>query len=343
MYNTYVNPVRRGQPMNVLWLALITGLTTGGVSCLAVQGGLLASAVSQKPKSESKLPYVGMFLVAKVVAYTLLGFVLGALGSAFTISPQVQGWMQIFAGLYMLVTAANLLNIHPIFRHFVIQPPKFAMRYVRKQSKVSSYFAPATLGALTVLIPCGITQGMMLLAVASGNALMGALIMLAFTIGTSPVFAILGMTASKLMEKKTFLYIASFAILVLGLLSINTGQILRGSVHTFGNYLSVIKGQEDNGMVAGVNAQGIQEVTINVSQHGYETSSDTLKANVPVKLKLVTKDTYSCAIAFTIPKLGITKNLKPTGEDYLEFTPTQKGRLTYSCSMGMYSGSFKII
>ena len=94
-------------------LLFITGLTTGGVSCLAVQGGLLASAITQKPKDESRLPYVGMFLAAKIIAYTLLGFALGALGSALTITPQFQGWMQIFAGLYMLITAANLLFLSP--------------------------------------------------------------------------------------------------------------------------------------------------------------------------------------------------------------------------------------
>src|SRR3989344_5081101 len=188
--------------MNTIWLAFITGLTTGGISCLAVQGGLLASSISQKTENQSNTSLVGMFLAAKIGAYTVLGFGLGALGSALTITPQFQGWMQIFAGLYMLVTAANLLNLHPIFRYFVIQPPKFAMRYVRKQTKAASLFTPAVLGALTVLIPCGITQGMMVLAVASGSAFMGAGILLAFTLGTSPVFGVLGLSASKLMEKK---------------------------------------------------------------------------------------------------------------------------------------------
>src|SRR3990167_460453 len=106
--------------MNPIILAFVTGLTTGGISCIAVQGGLLASAISQKKESQTNLSMVGMFLGAKVVTYTVLGFALGALGSALTISPQFQGWMQIFAGLYMLATAANLLKIHPIFRHFVI-------------------------------------------------------------------------------------------------------------------------------------------------------------------------------------------------------------------------------
>lgn len=86
------------------WLIFLTGLTTGGLSCLAVQGGLLATAIGATSKHEvvvpptkkhrkSKQPRqaihidpqeawpVVYFLVAKLMAYTLLGALLGALGS----------------------------------------------------------------------------------------------------------------------------------------------------------------------------------------------------------------------------------------------------------------------
>ena len=92
------------------------------------------------------------FLAAKVVAYTLFGFGLGYLGASLNISPRLQGWLQIFIGFFLLVTAARLLNIHPIFRYFVITPPKFIFKFLRKQSQA------VILGALTILIPCGVTQ-----------------------------------------------------------------------------------------------------------------------------------------------------------------------------------------
>ncbi len=328
--------------MNSLWLAFLTGLTTGGVSCLAVQGGLLASAVSQKRPDQSSKALVGMFLIAKIIAYGILGLLLGALGSALTITPTVQGWMQIVAGVYMLITAANLLNVHPIFKKFVLRPPKAFYKLARNKSKTGEYFAPAMLGALTVLIPCGITQGMMVLAVASGSAFWAAGIMLAFTLGTTPIFGVLGLSASKLMNRKAFLYIASFVILILGLVSINSGQTLRGSIHTFENYLSVVKPSELSGQVAN-EVNGKQQAFIEVSYDGYKSDVSTLKAGVPVELTLKTNEVYSCAIAFTIPKLGIRKTLKPTGSETISFTPTQKGRLVYTCSMGMYSGYFDVI
>lgn len=80
--------------------------------------------------------------------------------------------MQVFVAIFMIGTALNILNVHPIFRYFVIQPPKFLTRLVRNQSKSKSLFAPTLLGAFTVLIPCGTTQAMMALAIGYGNPFM---------------------------------------------------------------------------------------------------------------------------------------------------------------------------
>ena len=69
----------------------ITGLFAGGLTCLAVQGGLLASSIAQqeenKLEGEAKrfghlLPIVS-FLVTRLVAYTILGFFLGSIGTVF--------------------------------------------------------------------------------------------------------------------------------------------------------------------------------------------------------------------------------------------------------------------
>src|SRR5688572_7227148 len=98
-------------------IAFITGLTTGGLSCLAVQGGLLASSLahqieqdyleqSVQPKKRGKmnqpqpsrqsiaLPIL-LFLASKLAAYTLLGALLGWLGSYLTLSPTTRAMLLI--------------------------------------------------------------------------------------------------------------------------------------------------------------------------------------------------------------------------------------------------------
>lgn len=174
-----------------LGLIFITGLTTGGLTCLAVQGGLLMTALSQHQVTDEKLTLtdaslpVSAFLIAKLIAYAILGFLLGGLGNAFRITPTVQGIMQVVAGLFMIITAFSLLDVHPIFRYFQIKPPKFITKRIRAQAKSGDIFAPAILGAMTVFIPCGTTQAMMILAISSASALDGALIMTAFILGTT--------------------------------------------------------------------------------------------------------------------------------------------------------------
>ena len=126
-----------------LWVIFLTGLTVGGLTCLAVQGGLLASVIAAKEEEEIEkgvnrrntvFPTLA-FLSTKLIAYTVLGFILGGFGGALGISPTVQIIMQFVAGLYMIAVALNLLNIHPIFRYVVIQPPRFLTRMVKNQSK----------------------------------------------------------------------------------------------------------------------------------------------------------------------------------------------------------------
>lgn len=330
--------------MNQVWLALITGVTTGGISCFAVQGGLLASSLTNQEKGNQKKA-VAVFVVAKIVAYTILGALLGLVGSSLVISPKMQGWMQIIAGVVMLVAVGKLLNLHPIFQKLTFTAPKFMYRILRNKSKDGGLISSAVLGLLTFLIPCGVTQSMMVLSVASGSVFYGALILFAFTLGTTPVFFGLGIASSEILKRPALKYIAATTIFILAILSFNTGQVLRGSVHTLQNYWSVItdsKKSNDPSTLATTN-NGYQEAEIVVTTGGYKSNVKTLKAGVPVKLKVRTEDTFGCARAFTIPAYNIQEFLPETGEIEVEFTPTKTGRLTYTCSMGMYSGVFDVI
>ena len=87
------------------------------------------------------------------------------------LTPLMRAFLQIAIRIFMVGTALRLLNVHPFFRHFAIEPPKAVTRYIRRKTKNSNdnWLAPTFLGALTVLIPCGITQAMMALAIASGQ------------------------------------------------------------------------------------------------------------------------------------------------------------------------------
>ncbi len=335
----------------------LTGLITGGLTCMAVQGGLLAATIAQREENRLKekatkgaaLPILS-FLGAKLVAYTVLGLLLGLLGSAFQLSLEVRTILQFVVAIFMIGTALNILNVHPIFRYFVIQPPRFLTRLVRKQSKSNDIFAPATLGAFTVFIPCGTTQAMMALAIASGKPIYGAAILFSFILGTSPIFFVLGYFATKLGDTlhQKFMRFAAFAIVLLALWNVNTAIVLSGSNLTFGNMFktaycvfAICSPINTSSQTAGT-AQ--QAATIAITANGYNPDQLTIPAGKQVTIHLTNTDGQGCQQSFTIPSLQVQK-VVPVGQsgDITFTAPSQIGDLPFMCGMGMFKGTMHVI
>lgn len=342
-----------------LWTVFLTGLFTGGLTCLAVQGGLLASTIAQREGNRLfgqiknpgyALPII-FFLLAKLMAYTFLGFLLGWIGSLFTFSIQAQIILQASVALFMIGTALALLNVHPIFRYFIIQPPKFLFRLVRRESKSKDFFAPAVLGAFTVFVPCGTTQAMMALAIASGSPILGATILFVFVVGTSPLFFILGYFASRIggFLQAKFVKIAAGVVILMAIFNLNNTVALAGSPYTLETILGRVQCTISFcGSVAGATdtilTEDFDNPTITIGSGGYSPKNIVLKAGSHVKLKLTNIGGGGCAQAFTIPRLGIQKIVPNGMSDSVEFdVPNEKGTLAFMCSMGMYRGEFQII
>lgn len=341
------------QNVNIVTIFL-TGLLTGGLTCMAVQGGLLAATLAQseeerlqeKAKGGNALPILA-FLTSKLAAYTLLGFLLGLLGSFFQLSIQLRVFLQIAVSIFMIGTALNILQVHPIFRYFVIQPPKFLTRIIRKQTKNTTLtqgnrlekdlVAPGILGAFTIFIPCGTTQAMMALAVAAGNPLLGAVVMFAFILGTSPVFFILGYFATKLGDifQEKFMKLAAIAIVLLALFNISNALTLSGVNITIG---------DDPQKTVQTKEPTVTKQTITIGAVAYTPNSFSVKSGSTVTIHLQNKDGASCIQAFTIPQLGIQK-VVPVGQssDVTFTVPDQPTKLKFMCSMGMYQGVINVI
>lgn len=339
-----------------LWAIFLTGLFVGGLSCMAVQGGLLAATIAQREEERLKniakkgaaFPIIA-FLIAKLGAYTLLGFLLGWLGSAFQLSLTIKTILNFAVVFFMIGTALNILNVHPIFRYFVIQPPKFLARLVRKQSKSKDAFAPVLLGAFTVFIPCGTTQAMMALAIASGKPLSGAAILFAFILGTSPLFFILGYLATRLGDSlhKKFMRFAAFAIILLAVFNLNNAIALTGSNFTLNNLFSgiscTLSGCGSN-VSSTTTAKVNNNTAVDITANGYNPDNLTVKAGSSVTIHLINTGGQGCTQAFTIPSLGIQKIVPMGSSDTIAFTaPTQPGDVPFMCSMGMYRGVMHVI
>ncbi|MFA6428477.1 MAG: sulfite exporter TauE/SafE family protein [Candidatus Buchananbacteria bacterium] len=335
------------------WLIFMTGLTTGGLTCLAIQGGLLISSISAQEQVNKqvnnlagprrKLVATTAFVLAKLIAYTVVGFLLGSLGSVLQLNGTVRASLQILIGVYMLAVALNLLSVHPIFRYVVIPPPRFLYRYLKNYSQQGAWFTPGLLGALTIFLPCATTQAMEVLALGSGSAVRGAAIMLWFILGTIPMFVILGWLITRLGEKKQkpFFKLAGAILIVLGLMTVNSGLILIGSPVTWQSVTQVFGKAiiSNNTEIQG----GKQVVTINIDNSGYNPGQVVVKKGVPVQLILKTKETYSCARSVVFSAFSKRAILLPNDEQVVEFTPDKVGDFSFSCSMGMYQGIIRVV
>lgn len=318
------------------------GLTAGGLGCLALQGGLLATAITARKEADQKdkndiLPTLS-FLISKLIVYALLGFILGFFGQTIFISDSLRIILQFGAGIYMIIVALSLLNVHPLFRHFIIQPPRFLTRLVKNQSKSADMFGPGILGAMTIFVPCGTTLAMEALAISSGSPFKGALILSAFVLGTFPIFLGLGYLTARLSDsfRQTFFKIAAVLIITVGFTTIYNSWNAAGLP-------TIVWDGGGSEQSQSTNIATKQDYEIQILNSGYSPNNLKVKKGLPVKITLVSSNAHSCSLAFRIPSLGVSKNLKPTDSQVIEFTPTEAGVIPFSCSMGMYRGTIEVV
>jgi uncharacterized protein len=249
-------------------------------------------------------------------------------------------------GIFMIGNALRMFNVHPIFRYFSIEPPKFITRYIRRTAKGTDVATPLFLGALTVFIPCGVTQAMMATALASGSAAMGAALMFSFILGTSFIFFIVAYFTTEIGSKleKYFMRFVATVVLILGLVTLESGLNVLGSPLSFQNMTRNWFPSQSESTAAAASPQlsapvGEGELILNVEDNGYFPSTLKAPAGKALTLNLITDKTYSCARDFVIPAMDYYQLLPDTGTVQVSI-PAQKAGSTlfFTCSMGMYTG-----
>lgn len=331
--------------------AFLTGLSTGGLTCLAIQGGLLLGLLARREGADEKLSRwqrlllpVSAFLLAKLVIHTLLGFGLGWLGESIQLSTTTRIWLQTLAGVFMIIAGIRLIVPHWL-PWLNINAPAALRRLVRKGAKSQALVAPAILGLLTVFIPCGTTQAMEIAAIATASAWQGASIMFAFVLGTAPLFFLVGMLAkgSTLLQRR-LTYATSAIVIALGLYTLNGVLILTGSPYEFQNVIrsAQIALTGNPGVIAQARAADDSPV-INVYPTGYDPDVVTVPAGRAVTLNLAAQGRLGCTSIFRIPKLKIEKQLTPGSTTRVAVTFPSAGSYTFSCGMGMFRGTINAV
>ncbi len=322
-------------------ILFIVGLITS-IHCVAMCGGInLSQCVSYKQNGEytgnlSKLKPSFMYNTGRVISYTILGGVFGALGSVVSFSSITKGIIGILAGLFMVIMGLNMLNIFPWLKKLNPRMPKI---FARKINNGKKQHGPLIVGLFNGLMPCGPLQSMQLYALGTGSFFAGAFSMFMFSIGTVPLMFGFGAIGSLLNSKFThkMMKVSAVLVLILGILMLNRGLNLSGI-----NIIAYASPQPVNaGNVAKISSN-TQLIETKLQPNSY--TPIIVQKGVPVKwnIKANESDINGCNGTLTIPKYNIVKQLQ-TGDNIIEFTPDSEGNITYTCSMGMITSVIKVV
>lgn len=334
-------------------IVFLIGLTAGVSTCMALVGGLVLGASARfsakNPRAtgmEKFKPHL-FFNLGRIASYFVLGGVIGFAGSLFQLSTSVLGTLTVAVGLVMLLLGGQLIDIFPILKKISFTLPKglHKMFGLKEQSELEySNKNAAVMGAMTFFLPCGFTQAMQLFAMSTGSPVTGALTMGVFALGTAPgLLGVGGLTSViKGNAARLFFKTAGVVVILLALFNVSNGLNLLGInpkvLGMFTTNASANNAADPN--VKLVN--GVQEVRMTQDSSGYSPNKFTIKKGTPVRWIVTSKDVYTCAASIVSQQLGIRKGLQ-LGENIFEFTPSQTGTIRFSCTMGMYTGSFEVI
>lgn len=328
--------------------AVLIGLTAGISTCMALVGGLVLGVSARHAEKHPEAtvlqkfrPHV-FFNIGRIGAYFILGGLLGTLGGFLSPSGVVLGMLTMIVALVMILLGLQLTEMFPRLNNYKLTLPSGLSRALgisKHHTKEYSHRSAMTLGALTFFLPCGFTQLMQMNAVASGGFLPGGLIMGAFAVGTAPgLLGIGGLTSVvRGLGAKIFFKTAGLLVLAFAVFNLVNGYNLTGWTPFWENQTNSVSAETNVVM-----ENGVQVARMRQTSGGYEPNAFVVQRGVPVRWIVYGTDPNSCASSINFPAFSVSKYLSP-GENIIEFTPTQTGTLRFSCSMGMYPGSFTVI
>jgi sulfite exporter TauE/SafE/copper chaperone CopZ len=199
------------------------GILAGLSSCAALVGGIVLSMSKQwqelyateKSTYKKFQPHL-LFNMGRIVSYTMLGALLGVIGSGLRISLALTSFLLFVVSILMIFLGLQMLGVEKL-RKFQISMPKFITRNIANENNFKGKYMPFIMGALTFFLPCGFTITAQTIALLSSSALQGALIMGFFALGTAPMLLFISFSSVKFFEKPnlslTFSKVAGFLVI----------------------------------------------------------------------------------------------------------------------------------
>ena len=204
--------------------------------CIGMCGGFVAMYSLRKPERRPSFPYHILYNLGRVTTYSLIGGVMGGLGSFLDHAAGLRGIQAsvlLFAGGLMILMGLNIagfLGRGMLLEQADITNASFFRVAFRRLSGMETVWALFPLGLLLGFLPCGLVYPIYIMAAASGGFFSGVLTMVIFGIGTVPVMMGFGFLVTRIRPhfRRTLYRVAALLILLLGIQSLLRGMALNG-------------------------------------------------------------------------------------------------------------------
>ncbi|MFH1610689.1 MAG: sulfite exporter TauE/SafE family protein [Patescibacteria group bacterium] len=313
-----------------------------GFHCVGMCGGLVVAysashlKIQEDKKTKSHTPHF-QYNLGRLISYSVIGAILGGLGSFFGVNPTFTGAVILLAAIFMILMGLSFIFNWKILEKVKLRTPQFIARFLYNQKHSQKPKGPFVVGLLNGFMPCGPLQAMQLYALASGDMIKGALSMGIYALGTIPLMFIFGVVISKISQKhiKNLIKVSGILVLILGIFMLNRGLTSFGYGMNFRG-----DGAQENILLNQTGDK--QEVKMDLSYYGYQPNVIYIKKGIPVRWVINVKQMSGCTNSIMIESLGIKKDLQ-YGENIIEFTPPDNVReIKFSCWMRMVWGKFVI-
>jgi uncharacterized protein len=185
-----------------LLAAFLTGLL-GGTHCVGMCGGIVAAMSFQGQTRQPFTFHIG-YSAGRIASYALLGAAAGLLGSAAFLSDSLyplQRALYVLAQVMLILLGLYLAGLNQSIRvleHAGGAVWRRVQPLLARVMPVRNLGQSVAAGALWGWLPCGLVYSVLVMALAAGGALQGALLLLAFGLGTLPNLLLMGWAAERL-------------------------------------------------------------------------------------------------------------------------------------------------
>lgn len=190
-----------------LFFAVLSASLIGSAHCVGMCGPFAIMVLNDEDSNTRRAVSMSWYHFGRVITYMLIGSVAGLAGSWLDQGTSLIGWQQSAAwltGISMIVFGTfallRLLKVGTLHFQAPARLQKVVRTGFRKANKLPKSIRPLAIGAVTGFLPCGWLYAFLLLAIGTSSPFTGAIVMLAFWIGTVPALSVIGLGFSKLSQ-----------------------------------------------------------------------------------------------------------------------------------------------